>query len=151
MKQPDRVVDCVARALKPGGRFVAEMGGYRNVVTATDAFYKALSEEGVQREAVNFPWYFPRTSTQVRRLEDAGFDVEYVRYFRRPTPLENCENGIADWYRMFGKNFIDAVPEGAEERVIARAAALCEKTLCPNGAWAVDYTRLRFVARWLDE
>ena len=151
MKQPDRVVACIARALKPGGRLVAEMGGYRNVVTATDALYQALEEEGVQRAAVDFPWYFPRSSTQVRRLEDAGFEVEYLRYFRRPTPLENCENGLADWFRMFCRNFLAAAPEGAEERVVARAAALCEETLCPDGAWAVDYTRLRFIARRLAE
>jgi len=151
MKQPDRVVACAARALKPGGRFVVEMGGYRNVRAATDALYQALEEEGVQRQSVDFPWYFPRSSTQVRRLEDAGFDVEFLRYFRRPTPLEHCENGLADWFKMFARNFLDAAPDGAEERVVARAAAIAEEALCQDGVWRVDYTRLRFVARRLEE
>ena len=37
MKEPDRVIDKVARALRPKGRFVAEMGGYGCVKTIQQA------------------------------------------------------------------------------------------------------------------
>jgi trans-aconitate methyltransferase len=146
MKEPERVIACVARALKPGGRFVAEMGAHRNVKIITDALYQALGEEGVSAHDVVFPWYFPRTGDYVCLLEAAGLDVSYLRYFARPTPLDDCPNGLADWVHMFGQNFIDAAPADRVQAVIERAVALTRDRLCPDGRWVTDYTRLRFVA-----
>ena len=146
MKEPERVIACVAGALKPGGRFVAEMGAHKNVKIITDALYQALAEEGVSADAVVFPWYFPRTGDYVCLLEAAGLEVGYLRYFARPTPLDDCPNGLADWVHMFGQNFIDAAPADRVEAVIDRAVALTRDRLCPDGRWVTDYTRLRFVA-----
>ena len=84
----------------------------------TDALYQALAEEGVPAESVDFPWYFPRTSRYVGLLEDGGFDVTQLRYFARPTPLDDCPNGLADWIAMFGGNFTDAAPPGRVPAVI---------------------------------
>ena len=81
---PPQVIACVARALKPGGRFVAEMGAHRNVRIITDALYQALAEEGVPAEAVDFPWYFPRTSHYVGLLEDGGLRRDAALLFRPP-------------------------------------------------------------------
>jgi trans-aconitate methyltransferase len=145
-EDPPGVIACVARALRPGGRFVAEMGAYRNVRIITDALYRALAEEGVPAEAIDFPWYFPRTSRYVGLLEDGGFDVTQLHYFARPTPLDDCPNGLADWIDMFGRNFTDAAPSGRVPAVIDRAVALTRDRLCPDGRWVTDYTRLRFVA-----
>ena len=146
MKEPARVIARVARALTPGGRFVAEMGAHKNVRIITDALYRALAEEGVAAGAVVFPWYFPRTGRYVSLLEDGGFEVACLRYFARATPLDDCLNGIADWISMFGRNFTDAAPEGRVQAVIDRAVALTRGRLCPDGRWMADYTRLRFVA-----
>ena len=145
-EDPPAVIACVARALRPGGRFVAEMGAHRNVRTITDALYRALAEEGVAAESVDFPWYFPRTSHYVGLLEDGGFDVTQLYYFARPTPLDDCPNGLADWIAMFGRNFTDAAPPGRVPAVIDRTIALTRDRLCPDGRWITDYTRLRFVA-----
>ena len=145
-EEPARVIACVARALRPGGRFVAEMGAHRNVRIITDALYRALAEEGVPAESVDFPWYFPRTSRYVSLLEDGGFDVVQLRYFARPTPLDDCPDGLADWIAMFGRNFTDAAPAGRVPAVVARTVALTRERLCPDGRWIADYTRLRFVA-----
>ena len=147
MKRPEPVIASAKRALKPGGRFVAEMGAYRNVVTITDALYQALEEQSVPRAAVEFPWYFPRTSAYVALLEAGGFDVTHLTYFARPTPLDNCPNGLSDWIRMFSGNFLAAAPAGGEARVVARTEELCRERLCPDGRWLTDYTRLRFRAQ----
>ena len=42
MWPPEAVAACVSRALKPGGRFVAEMGARGNVATIVEAIYRAL-------------------------------------------------------------------------------------------------------------
>jgi trans-aconitate methyltransferase len=58
MKQPDKVVDGVWRALKPGGRFVGEMGGEGNVATIVAALETALRARGIDPKAFN-PWFYP--------------------------------------------------------------------------------------------
>ena len=102
------------------------------------------------REAIDFPWYFPRTGSYVGLLEAAGFDVTHLHYFARPTPLDNCPNGLSDWIHMFGQNFLAAAPSGGERQLIARTEELCRRRLCPDGRWMTDYTRLRFRAERFD-
>lgn len=130
MKEPEPAIACVARALRPGGRFVAEMGAHRNVRIITDALYRALAEEGMPADAVDFPWYFPRTSRYVALLEEGGFDVTQLHYFARPTPLDDCPSGLADWIAMFGRNFTDAAPPGRVQAVVERTVALTRVRLC---------------------
>src|SRR5215207_1099968 len=110
MSPPEAVVASVARALEPGGRFVAEMGAIGNIGTIVEAVYQALAEEGIARERVRNPWYFPRIGEYAPPLERAGFEVRIMQLFDRPTPLDDCPNGIADWLRMFGGDLLARVP-----------------------------------------
>src|ERR1700681_4176330 len=57
MRNPDAVIDGVHRALRPGGRFVAEMGGDGCVETIKRALIEALNRRGVDGQAAS-PWYF---------------------------------------------------------------------------------------------
>src|SRR3546814_15576833 len=58
MLKPDAVLAGVARALKPGGRFVGEMGGAGNVATIARGVSAARGARGIERHAAN-PWTFP--------------------------------------------------------------------------------------------
>ena len=58
MLRPDAVIAGVWRALKPGGRFVAEMGGAGNVALIKAALVAALDRRGLDG-AAHVPWYFP--------------------------------------------------------------------------------------------
>jgi trans-aconitate methyltransferase len=142
----DAMIGCVARALKPGGRFVAEMGGQGNVRILLDALAQALSEAGVPPEQVPRPWYFPSIPEYSARLERAGFEVTFMHLFDRPTPLDDCPDGAADWVRMFGDDFLAPVPPERQASVLARVNALAAPTLVHDGRWIADYRRLRFVA-----
>ena len=146
MSPPDAVAASVAWALKPGGRFVAEMGGKGNIATITDAIYQALSEEGVPPERVRNPWYFPSVGEYGSLLEQAGFEVRSMQLFDRPTPLDDCPNGIADWLRMFGGSFLESVPATRRARLQERVNELTRPALEREGRWVADYRRLRFVA-----
>ena len=146
MSPPEAVAACVHSALKPGGRCVAEMGGRGNVAAIIGAIYGALAEEGIPRERVQNPWYFPSIGEYAPLLERAGFEVVFMHLFDRPTPLDDCPGGAADWVRMFGTDFLRVVPSEHRERVLARVNDLTGPILCRDGRWVADYRRLRFVA-----
>lgn len=146
MSPPEEVAASVERALKPGGRFVAEMGGKGNIATIAGAIYQALSEEGVPQERVRNPWYFPSIGEYGSLLERAGFEVRFMQLFDRPTPLDDCPNGMADWLQMFGGDFLAVVPATHRAHVQERVNELTRPLLENEGRWVADYRRLRFVA-----
>jgi trans-aconitate methyltransferase len=145
MSPPEAVAASVLRALEPGGRFVAEMGGRGNIATITGAIYQALAEEGIPSELVRNPWYFPSIGEYASLLERVGFEVRLMQLFDRPTPLDDCPNGIADWLRMFGGDFLAAAPVDRRTRVQERVNELTRPLLYRDGRWVADYRRLRFM------
>jgi SAM-dependent methyltransferase len=140
---PDAVIAGVARALKPGGRFVAEMGGHGCVAAITVALIAVLERRGVDGRAA-IPWYFPTVADYRSRLERGGFIVDYIALIPRPTPLPTA---MAGWLETFGATFFSRLP--ASERIAARdeVVALLKPVLCDgDGHWTGDYVRLRFAA-----
>src|SRR3546814_1253922 len=79
------VIDGVWRALKPGGRFVAEMGGAGNVGRIVAALVAALDRRGLDGAAA-VPWYFPDVAEYRARLAARGFAIGTIELFARPTP-----------------------------------------------------------------
>jgi trans-aconitate methyltransferase len=76
---------CVAQALKPGGRFVLEMGGRGNVQRLLDMVVEVAGP-------VEIPWFFPSVGEYATVLESAGLEVRMAELFDRPTEVEG-ENG----------------------------------------------------------
>lgn len=141
-RDPDAVLAGVARALKPGGRFVAEMGGAGNVAAIRGAVYDALTRRGVDAVGAD-PWYFPTADDYRARLEAAGFSVARIEKFPRPTPLPGDVEG---WLRTFAQAFLEAVPQGEREAVLAEVQDSLRPRLGVAGVWVADYVRLRFIA-----
>ncbi|HVN91888.1 MAG TPA: methyltransferase domain-containing protein [Candidatus Binataceae bacterium] len=140
---PDRVIEGVARALKPGGRFVAEMGGHGCVAAIMVSMLAVLQKRGVDTQGVS-PWYFPTVDDYKSRLEKAGFTVDYIELIPRPTPLPTAMEG---WLEVFGEPMLKLLPAG--DRLAARdeVIALVRPVLCDErGRWTADYIRLRFAA-----
>ncbi|MGH7914391.1 MAG: SAM-dependent methyltransferase, partial [Candidatus Binataceae bacterium] len=144
--KPDRdeVIAGVHRALKPGGRFVGEMGGHGCVAAITVALIAVLERHGVDGKSAR-PWYFPTVDDYRGRLERGGFTVEYIELIPRPTPLPT---DMAGWLDTFAAPFLHRLP--AKERAGAReeTIAMLKPVLCDEaGRWTGDYIRLRFLAR----
>ena len=66
----DPMLEAVHRSLKPGGRFVAECGGFGCVDTIRAALVDAMNRRGIDGEAL-VPWYFPTPGDYAARLERA--------------------------------------------------------------------------------
>lgn len=141
-RDPDAVLAGVARALKPGGRFVAEMGGAGNVSTIRQALYTVLARHG-QDAAARDPWFFPGAEDYRARLLAAGFAVQRLELFERPTPLPG---EITGWLRTFAQSFLEPLPVPNQDAVLAEVQEALRPHLCKDGAWTADYVRLRFVA-----
>ena len=144
MKRPSAVLAGVWRALRPGGRFVAEMGGAGNVATIVEAASALLAARGIDAGARN-PWYFPTAEDYRVLLEAQGFTVEFITLFPRPT-LQGGD--IVHWLRLFAQSFASALAEREREDFYqALADALRGSHLQDaDGRWHLDYVRLRFKA-----
>jgi trans-aconitate methyltransferase len=141
----DQMMAEVHRVLKPGGRFVAEMGGHGNVAAIHVAFMAVLDRHGFRdlEDGVN---YYPTPNAYTRRLERHGFTVERIALIPRPTPLE--ESGMAGWLRTFRRGVLEELPDELRTVVVDQTCALLAPVLCDDdGNWTADYVRLRFIAR----
>jgi len=137
------VAAAVRQALRPGGRFVAEMGGVGNVERIVAAVQTALAEAGY---SVANPWCFPSVGEQATVLEDAGFRVTYARLFDRPTELDDGPDGLRNWLSMFGEDLFAETTAAERETVVSEVEDRLRPALFDGGTWTADYTRLRFVA-----
>lgn len=145
VRNHDAMMHEVRRVLKPGSRFVAEMGGHGNVAAIRVALTAVLARHGCS-EGENQANYFPTPESYRRQLEQHGFAVERAELIPRPTPLP--ESGMAGWLRMFRRGVLDPLPEALRATVVEEACALLEPALRDEeGKWTADYVRLRFIAR----
>jgi trans-aconitate methyltransferase len=144
MRPQEPVLDGVRRALKPDGRFVAEMGGHNNTAAILTAMRAVLARRGIEALSLS-PWYFPSAAAYQKKLEAAGFAVEEIAIIPRPTPIDA---GLDAWLEAFAEDFLNPLPP--DDRRAARQE-ICE-LLQPilrdeTGLWIADYVRLRFRAR----
>jgi SAM-dependent methyltransferase len=142
MRQPDRVLANVHAALRPGGRFVAEQGGFGNVAAVVTALAAALEMAGLPERAVS-PWDFPSPTRQRARLEVLGFEVTSMALIPRPTPLPT---GMAGWLKTFAGPFTAGLPEDRKAAVLRGAERRLTALHDPAEGWIADYVRLRFRA-----
>ena len=139
----ERVIAGVWRALKPGGRFVGELGGSGSVASIREAFCDALGARDIDVATVD-PWYFPTAAQYRSQLEAGGFLVDSIQLFPRPTPLPG---DVTHWLRLFAQPFLAAVPDDERGSLLEEVRATLEPRIRnADGVWIVDYVRLRFAA-----
>jgi len=144
MRPPAAVVRGVHRALKPRGRFVAELGGKGNIANIQSALHRALSSRGIPPGSVD-PWYFPAVEEYAALLRRHGFQVDRIEHFDRPTRLPA---GISGWLESVARPFLDAVPADERPRLIDEVEEQAAPVLvADDGTWRADYVRLRVAAR----
>jgi SAM-dependent methyltransferase len=143
MRRADRVIAGVWRALRPGGRFVGEMGGHGCVERIRAALIAALDRRGIAGAAAD-PWYFPTAEDYGGRLSAQGFLAEVLTLFPRPTPLPG---DIVGWLETFAQTFTAKVPAAERAAYLAEVRDALEPVLRDeSGQWSAYSVRLRFRA-----
>ena len=144
VRDQDAMLAQVHRVLKPGGRFVAEMGGHGNIAAIRVALMAVLERHGFgdREDGVN---YYPTAESYTARLKQHGFEVEQMALIPRPTKL--AESGMESWLRTFRRGVLDGLPQDVREAVLKETTELLAPALRDEaGNWIADYVRLRFVA-----
>jgi SAM-dependent methyltransferase len=144
VRDQDAMLAEVHRVLKPGCRFVAEMGGQGNIAAIRVALAAVLERHGFgsREDGVN---YFPTPEGYRRRLIRHGFAVQRIALIPRPTPLP--ASGMTAWLRTFRSGVLEGLPEPVRTTVVEETAALLAPALRDEeGNWVADYVRLRFIA-----
>jgi SAM-dependent methyltransferase len=136
----------VFRALKPGGRFVGEMGGHSNVAKLRAGLRQELIARGYPVPTQDPQWY-PTIEAFSKIYAAAGFIDIDERLIPRPTELPA---GVAGWLKTFRAGFMDhaKVPDAEQDAVAKAVEAKLEPDLRrPDGVWEADHVRLRFSMR----
>jgi SAM-dependent methyltransferase len=149
------VADGVFRALKPGGRYVGECGGFGNIAAIRTALRAVLGAHGFSPDSLaagssaaggGGQTYLTAEAFTAIHLAAGFTDIE-ARIIPRPTPLPT---GIRGWLKTFRAGFLDeaGVPESARADVVDAVEALLAPALRDGaGNWSADYVRLRWQAR----
>ncbi len=140
VKPPEQAVEAIARALNPGGKFVAEFGGKGNVQAIVQAV------ETVRAESNLSPWYFPSIGEYTQLLERYGLEVTFAALTDRPTPLKEGDQGLANWLKMFGQSLLAGLSDDDVVAVVHDVEALLRSDMYDGHQWSADYRRLRLMA-----
>ncbi len=144
MLEAEQVAAAIARALKPGGRLVAELGGKGNIGQIEAALHSVLPRYcGGQPLPVKT--YFPSVSEYAALLERTGLEVQRAELFDRPTPLSG-EDGMRDWLKQFSWYNFEIVAPGMRDRALDEVVEALRPSLYREGSWSADYRRLRVIA-----
>jgi len=142
VREPELAVAHIARALKRGGRFVAEFGGAGNVhhiVEAMRAVFQRYPEYGVFDDF----WYFPTPEQYSAILEKYGFDVQYIELIPRPTPVDD----ISHWLVLFTNGVTEHLGVEQTAQFRAEVREILKQTIYTVEEGCVaDYVRLRVKA-----
>ncbi len=144
VEQAEQAVICMSQALKPGGRFVIEMGGKGNIAGIATALEQAIRQlHGREVKATN---YFPSIGEYSSLLEKHGIEVGSALLFDRPTKLEGGEDGLENWIKMFRRELLNGFSEEESSAVFAQVKTALRDRQFKDGNWFADYRRLRITA-----
>ncbi|HZP25691.1 MAG TPA: methyltransferase domain-containing protein [Dehalococcoidia bacterium] len=146
VKPPEAAARCIATVLKPGGRFVAELGGRGNIEGIKSAIIAARTDAGLAMRPEMIPWYYPNVPEYVALLDSVGLETTFAHLFPRLTPLDGGESGLRGWLTMFATALTSDLSDQQREALIQDIERRLRPTLFREGRWWADYLRLRIVA-----
>jgi trans-aconitate methyltransferase len=142
--EAEQVVQRIAASLNTGGRLVVEFGGKGNIAHIITAIQQSTGE--LLSLKADSDWYYPSIGEYATLLEKHGLEVRSALLFDRPTQLQDGEQGLRNWIKMFRESLFVAIPDDAKEQVLATIEAKLRDVLFKDGHWFADYRRLRIVA-----
>jgi trans-aconitate methyltransferase len=145
IQDAEAVVRNVASVLRPGGRFVAEFGGKRNVRALLAAGQTVLERHGF---AYRNPWYLPSIGEYASLLERHDLEVNSAWHFDRMTALDEGDDAMRDWIATFGSVVLAPAPKAQWTILTREMEEILRPELFRDGRWYLDYVRIRVQAEF---
>jgi SAM-dependent methyltransferase len=143
VKPTERLLACVRKALKPGGRFLFETGaraGLGSIIEAVQASAQALGAAPWE-----FPWHDPNPTAYATLMQAEGLEMIYAAQFRRKATLGGQAKLHAWIESLAGPT--RPIPSDRDE-FFRRIEERLRPILQPGGAWIAGHRRhLRMIAR----
>ena len=144
MLRADAVAQAMSRALRTGGRLVAELGGRGNIRTIANAV-QATAARYLGAGIPAARTFFPSVSEYATILEANGFELRSAVLFDRPTALEG-ERGMENWIRQFKSYYFDDLSKVQATDAIAETVEQLRPLRLTDRCRFADYRRLRVYA-----
>jgi len=140
----ERLFDRLARALKPGGRLVAQCGGKGNVARTMAVTEEIMGEDRFEEAFAGWEgvWNFADPETTKARLEAAGFEGVETWLHEEPTRFGSVEELARFLKTAVLRHHVAVLPEAERDRFAAAVAG----RLAEDGLLVVDYVRLNMFA-----
>ena len=133
----------IYQALKPNGKLICEFGAHGNIAAIENGFKCALQAIGVPYVS---KFNFPTADDFAHLLTEAGFEIEQIYAYARPTPLKNGEQGLNSWAAQFFQSDLAGLSAEQQRQVLAAMSSNIKSNLWQGTCWVADYQRLRAVA-----
>jgi trans-aconitate 2-methyltransferase len=145
IKDHARLFDRLARALKPGGRLVAQCGGKGNIARVTRATEEVMGEERFREHFAGWEDVkeYADAETTRERLEAAGFGEVETWTHEEPTRFGSVEELARFLKAVVLGPHLERLPE-ADHQPFADAVAA--KVAAVEDPPVMDYVRLNMVA-----
>ena len=123
-----------------------DMGAHGNIAGIEEGYTQALRKHSGDYSG---RFCFPKEAAYRRLLGIAGFEVEQMEAFDRPTPLAGGREGLRRFAEQFFAKSLHLYREDERAAILDDLEQACEDDLWDEGAgcWVADYRRLRFTAR----
>jgi len=135
------------RALRPGGRLLAQCGGAGNLDRIRDRARGLLQEEEFAPHMAGFtpPWEYADPQTTAQRLTSAGFTEVATGAEDALTVLDDEPTYREFLATVIMRPYLDALPTAAlRERLLD---AMCTAACRDDPPFSLDYRRLNMAAR----
>jgi trans-aconitate 2-methyltransferase len=140
----ERLFDRLARALRPGGRLVAQCGGKGNIARTMAATEEVMGEARFKDTFAGWEgvWNFADPETTKARLESAGFEDVESWLHEEPTRFGSVGELARFLKTVVLRQHVAVLPEGERDAFSTAVAA----RLAERGSLVVDYVRLNIIA-----
>jgi trans-aconitate methyltransferase len=139
----EKLLQCVHNALKPNGALICEFGAHGNIHSIQSAFSKITKTYGYDFQN---PFYFPTSDEYAKLLSHAGFKIEHIMDYDRPTPLAGGANGVRNWVIQFFEKDLKFFTQDQQETILNDLDKELKPILWRGDIWIADYRRIQVIA-----
>jgi trans-aconitate 2-methyltransferase len=141
----ERLFENLARAIKPGGRLVAQCGGEGNISRATKAMKETMEQERFKDYFAGWgdDKYYADAQSTARRLEAAGFEEVETWLHDEVAAFDS----VGELARFLGAIVLGGHMERLPEMERGPFAVEVAAKVAVDGSPALDYVRLNIMAR----